>query len=415
MADAGPPMEGIHYTQDAPQRLAEGVHLLPLFGNATCIDTGDGLVVVDTCARGRGPRLLEMIRALSDAPIRYVIYTHGHLDHAFGVWALLEEAERRGRPRPVIVAHEAVRARFDRYREMAPYTDAINRIQFAVPAGQRIIAPERFHYPDVVYRDRLTLPVGGLTFELTHAKGETDDATWVWVPERRVACAGDLFLWSCPNIGNPFKVQRYEVEWAEALESIAACRPEAMAPGHGPGLVGAEGVRAACLDTARALRWLHDEVVRRLNAGMWPEEILEEVAALPDDLAAKPYLAPTYGCPTFVVHGILRRYHGWFDGNAAHLFPSPRRRIAREIVDLGGEAALLARARAHAGAGDPQLALHLVDFVLDGGAPGFAAEAQGLKAELLTARAKGEPSFIARSIFTNGAERAAAAARALAP
>lgn len=404
-------MDGIFHTKDAPERLAEGVHLLPLFGNATCIDAGDGLIVVDTCVHARGPRLLEMIRSLSDAPIRYVIYTHGHLDHAFGVWALLDEAERRGRPRPVLVAHEAVPARFDRYREMAGYTEHINRIQFRVPAGRRIIAPERFHYPDLTYRDRLELRVGGLTLELAHAKGETDDATWVWIPERRVACAGDLFLWSCPNIGNPFKVQRYEVEWAAALEAIAAKAPVAMAPGHGPGLIGEDTVREACLDTARALRWLHAEVVRRLNAGMWPEAILREVTALPPDLAARPYLAPTYGCPTFIVHGILRRYHGWFDGNAAHLFAAPAAEIAADVVGLAGERALLARARERAGAGEPQRALHLVDFVLDGGAPAFAAEAQALKAELLAARAAVEPSYIARSILENGAAAATAAAR----
>jgi alkyl sulfatase BDS1-like metallo-beta-lactamase superfamily hydrolase len=404
-------VDGIFHTKDAPERLAEGVHLLPLFGNATCIDTGDGLIVVDTCVHGRGPRLLEMIRSLSDAPIRYVIYTHGHLDHAFGVWALLEEAERRGRPRPVLVAHEAVPARFDRYREMAGYTEHINRIQFRVPAGRRIIAPERFHYPDLTYHDRLELRMGGLTLELAHAKGETDDATWVWIPERRVACAGGLFLWSCPNIGNPFKVQRYEVEWAEALEAIAAKAPVAMAPGHGPGLIGADTVREACLDTARALRWLHDEVVRRLNAGMWPEAILREVTALPPDLAARPYLAPTYGCPTFIVHGILRRYHGWFDGNAAHLFPAPPAEIAADVVGLAGERALLARARERAGAGEAQRALHLVDFVLDGGALAFAAEAQALKAELLAIRAAAEPSYIARSILENGAAAAAAVGR----
>ena len=405
-------MDGIFHTKDAPERLAEGVHLLPLFGNATCVDTGDGLVVVDTCVRGRGPRMLEMIRSLSDAPIRYVIYTHGHLDHAFGVWALLEEAERRGRSRPVIVAHEAVAARFDRYLEMAGYTEHINRIQFRVPPEQKIIVRDRFHYPDLTYRDRLELRVGGMTLELAHAKGETDDATWVWIPERRVACAGDLFLWSCPNIGNPFKVQRYEVEWAEALEAIAAKAPLAMAPGHGPGLLGEETVREACLETARALRWLHDEVVRRLNAGMWPDAILREVTALPPELAARPYLAPTYGCPTFIVHGILRRYHGWFDGNAAHLFPAPAGEIAADVVSLAGERRLLTRARERARAGEAQRALHLVDFVLDGGAPGFTAEAQALKAELLTARAAAEPSYIARSILQNGAATAAAAARA---
>ncbi|HKZ08582.1 MAG TPA: alkyl sulfatase dimerization domain-containing protein [Methylomirabilota bacterium] len=410
MAHARPPMDGIHDTRDTPERLAEGVHLLPLFGNSTCIDTGDGLVLVDTSVRGRGPRLLEMVRALSDAPIRYVIYTHGHLDHAFGVWALLEEAARRGRPRPVIVGHEAVAARFDRYLEMARYTEHINRIQFRVPPEQRIIARERFHYPDLTYRDRLDLTLGEVRLELRHAKGETDDATWVWIPERRVACAGDLFLWSCPNIGNPFKVQRYEVEWAEALEAIAARAPVALAPGHGPGLRGEAAVREACLDTARALRWLHDEVVRRLNAGMWPDAILREVTALPPDLAARPYLAPTYGCPTFIVHGILRRYHGWFDGNASHLFPASAGEIAADVVSLAGERALLARARERAGAGEPQRALHLVDFVLDGGGAAFAAEAQALKAELLAARAAAEPSYIARSILENGAAGARAAA-----
>ena len=37
-----------------------------------------------------------------------------------------------------------------------------------------------------------TVTVGGETFELYHAKGETDDATWVFVPQRkvrRVSCA----------------------------------------------------------------------------------------------------------------------------------------------------------------------------------------------------------------------------------
>jgi alkyl sulfatase BDS1-like metallo-beta-lactamase superfamily hydrolase len=265
--------------------------------------------------------------------------------------------------------------------------------------------PERFHYPDQVYRDRLELPVGGITLDLRHAMGETDDATWVWIPERRTVCTGDLFFWSCPNIGNPFKVQRYEVEWAEALEAIAALRPVALAPGHGPVIHGEGAVREACLDTARALRWLHDEVVKRLNAGLWPEQILAEVTALPPDLAARPYLAPTYGCPTFIVHGILRRYHGWFDGNASHLFPSRTAAIAREVTGLVSPRALLDRARTLRAAGDAQLALHLVDFVMDSGAdPG--GEARVLKAELLRARADAEPSYIARNILKAGADQA---------
>jgi alkyl sulfatase BDS1-like metallo-beta-lactamase superfamily hydrolase len=410
MPQDAPAMDGLYYFRDTPDRVADGIHLISAFGNSTCIETDDGLVIVDACVRPMGPRLLEQIRSLSDKPIRYVIYTHGHFDHAFGVWALLEEAERRGAPQPQIVAHELVPARFDRYLQLAGQHDHINRIQFALPPQAKVVVREQFFYPDILYRDTMVLRLGGITLHLQHAMGETDDATWVWIPERRTICTGDLFLWSCPNIGNPFKVQRYEVEWAQALEAIAAREPAALAPGHGPAIIGAEAVREACLDTAQALRWLHDEVVRRLNAGMWAEQILAEVHALPPELASKPYLRPIYGCPTFIVHGILRRYAGWFDGNPSHLFPARTAAIAKEVVALVGAPAVLQRARALQQAGDIQLALHFVDFVIDGSDVQLRAEALRLKSDLLSARAAAEPSFIARNIFQNGAAAAAAAA-----
>jgi alkyl sulfatase BDS1-like metallo-beta-lactamase superfamily hydrolase len=410
MTDEAPEMDGLYYFRDTPERVADGIHLISGFGNSTCIETPDGLVIVDACVHAMGPRLLQQIRTLSDKPIRYVIYTHGHFDHAFGVWALLEEAARRGDPRPQIIAHELVPARFRRYLELDGQHDHINRIQFALPPRAKVVVREQFFYPDIVYRDTMVVRLGGLTVHLQHALGETDDATWVWIPERQTVCTGDLFIWSCPNIGNPFKVQRYEMEWAQALEAIAAREPAALAPGHGPPIVGSAAVGAACLDTARALRWLHDEVVRRLNAGMWAEQILAEVNTLPPELASQPYLRPIYGCPTFVVHGILRRYGGWFDGNPAHLFPAPAAAIAREVAALAGPAALLQRARVLQQTGAVQLALHLVDFVIDSGGA-HTLEAWQLKSDLLSARAADEPSFIARNILNNGATAAAEAAK----
>ena len=66
-----------------------------------------------------------------------------------------------------------------------------------------------YRYPDVTYRDQLTFRRGDHTFELHHARGETDDATWTWCPERKILHPGDLFIWAVPNAGNPQKVQRY--------------------------------------------------------------------------------------------------------------------------------------------------------------------------------------------------------------
>ena len=52
--------------------------------------------------------------------------------------------------------------------------------------------PATYRYPDVIYQDRLTFRHGDLTFELHHARGETDDATWTWVPELKVLHPGDF-------------------------------------------------------------------------------------------------------------------------------------------------------------------------------------------------------------------------------
>ena len=372
------------------------------FGNSGVVTTEEGVVVIDTgTGRRSGSRILEAIRKKTQAPVHTIIYTHGHFDHAFGVQTFLDEAKDKGYPKPRIIAHELVPKRFERYKELWGQTEHINRIQFAVPKDAQVLAHE-FFYPDVTYSDAMQFKLGGLTFELYHAMGETDDATWVWVPERKTAIVGDLMVWSCPNIGNPFKVQRYEVEWAEALEAIAGKNPDFMIPGHGPVSTGKEDIQKVCLETARFLRHMHDEVVRLLNEGCWIEEILERVK-VPQDLLSKPWLEPRYGHPTFIIHGIHRRYAGWYDGNPADLFPSKKSEIAAEVVRLCGVEKLSERARELKGEGKIQPALHLVDFAIKGADGSNRKEALLLKAELLDARADAEPSFIARNIFRNGA------------
>ena len=143
-------------------------------------------------------------------------------------------------------------------------------------------------------------------------------------------------------------------------------------------------------------------MVARLNAAQDFEQIVAEVD-LPPDLKKKPYLAPIYGCPAYTVQAILREYAGWYDYNPSHLHPSRTAEIAGELISLtGGAEALLDRARELQGS-NPQLALHLVDLVVDGDKGESRKTAMALKAELLLARAQEMESFISFNILNIGA------------
>ncbi len=385
------------------------------FGNTTVIKTGEGLVIIDMPV-GNIATLIEAVRAKTDLPVHTIIYTHIHADHSFTTGGLLEDAKKRGHRKPVVIAQEMSLAHLKRYQEMGPYNWYINQIQgargFRKPKGNERFMPENMVYPDITFRDSMSYKLGGLTFDLHHYLGETDDGTWVWIPERKVAVVGDLLEGSCPNIGNPFKVQRYEVEWAEALEAIAGKNPEYIVPGHGPLLKG-ERVKEWCLETARYLRYYHDEVVRLLNEGYWIEDILHTIKT-PEEFSNMRFLSDVYGCSTFLIHGIQRRYAGWYNGNPAELFPSRSAEIAAEIVGLASVSEILNRSKQLMTEGKIQLALHLVDFIVKGIEDKTQKKAALLlKAELLDARAEKERNSIARNIFLVGAEEAEQLAKEL--
>ena len=385
--------------------VAPGTLFFPYFGNVIALLTDEGIVLVDTSLAGNGKQIVQELRKRTDFPINTIIYTHGHIDHVGGADNFLQDAAERGYPRPTVIGHKRVVDRLRRYQRMAGWIQFINSIQFGVPIEPGFEPPPTpsFVYPDETYDDRITIEVGGEPFEIVHGIGETDDHTWVWVPDREIAVVGDFFIWACPNVGNPWKVQRYARGWAEGLEAIAEKRPALLLPGHGPPIEGEDNVQTACLDVARYLRSIDDQVVERMNKGQWLEQILHEVEP-PADLVDKPYLQPVYGHPKFIIQGVWRQYGGWYDGDPADFFPAPTAGQSAEIVKLAGAQNILARARELQAAGDMMLASHLVDWVRK--AEPENRDAWQLWRDLFQARAEKEPNMMARNTY-RGAVREA--------
>ncbi|MGQ0654389.1 MAG: alkyl sulfatase dimerization domain-containing protein [Betaproteobacteria bacterium] len=385
------------------EELAPGVAFYKAFVNVIAVRTGDGLVLVDTGSYHPKSHKLsfEAVRKWSGERVHSAVYTHGHVDHAYGLPPFLEEAGARGWQAPRIVGHVNVLPRMRRYVQTAGYNSLINARQFNVPTEW----PVSYQAPTETYADHLALEAGGTRFELHHAKGETDDHTWVWLPRTKTLCTGDLFIWAAPNAGNPQKVQRYALEWAAALRAMAALGPELLLPGHGLPIAGAARVREALDDTAAYLESLVRQTLERLNAGETVYQILDGVRA-PPELVAKPYLKPVYDEPEFIVRNLWRCYGGWYSGVPSELKPAPRRSLANEMVSLaGGLERLLDRAQSLHRAGDSRLAAHLVDWAVE--AEPRSREAHALRAAVYQALMEASTSTMSRGIYGAAARESA--------
>ncbi|HEV7559337.1 MAG TPA: alkyl sulfatase dimerization domain-containing protein [Kofleriaceae bacterium] len=376
----------------APRFVAEAVAarttFVSSFANVTAFETDAGLVLVDTGSFVLAEPTRAALRKATMTPVTTAVWTHGHVDHCFGV----ELYEREHGPVHVI-AHEAVARRFERYRLTHGWNAAINARQFRTQAG----FPKEFRAPDETFAKARSLEVGGRRFELAHALGETDDHAWVWVPDAGVLCTGDLFIWASPNCGNPQKVQRYPREWAQALRAMDALGAEVLCPGHGVPIWGAAAVHRALDDTASFLESLVDQVIAMMNRGARLDDIVAAVRP-PEALLARPYLSPVYDDPEFVVRNLYRLYGGWWDGNPAHLRPARDAVVARELASLAGGAMILADRAERLRATDLALACHLIELAHEA-APDDAT-IRDRRASIYRERAGSERCLMARGIFS---------------
>jgi len=400
--------------------LGDGVSFIESFSNVVTFRTDDGLVLFDSSSVFTGEGITRSLRGWADDPVHTLVYTHGHVDHVGGSGALLADGAERGHAAPLVVGHENVAARFERYRATNGWNLNVNSRQFGPRAfgrhGQGGMGQQPAFLPETTapvardFRDRLDLDVGGLTVELRHALGETDDHAWAWIPSHRAVAVGDFVAWVFPNAGNPQKVQRYPAEWAAALREMIALGPELLLPAHGLPVQGRERVATVLGDLATALEGLVRDTVAAMNDGAVLDEIVRTVA-VPEHLLVRPWMRPVYDEPEFVIRNIWRLYGGWWDGDPARLKPPPASALAAELADLAGGADRLAeRAQACSEAGDHRMACQLVELAAQASPdPGTWR----LRATIYRTRAAAESSLMAKGVYDEAArssdERADAA------
>ncbi len=419
VVDSGRADEPVNRTTGELSEIADGLAMVESFSHVVTWNSGDGLVCFDTSHVNSGQQVVDSIRKWTSDPFNSLVYTHGHADHVGGSIAFAANAAALGHNAPRVIAHKNVQRRFDRYRYTNDWNVAINARQFGgirgdlnnalndlrpATGGPRLsnfIPEDTLETTDVV--DKFASMVfGDTTVEFHHGKGETDDHLWSWFPEKKWIATGDFIIWNFPNAGNPQKVQRFPIEWAEALRAMIAKEPELMLPAHGLPIAGKERIARVLDEIATALEYLVKSTVDMMNAGETLNTIIHSVK-VPEATLGKPYLRPLYDEPEFVVRGIWRQFGGWWDGTPSSLKPATDSSLGTELALLaGGAEVLMARAKELAAAGDLRLACHLADFA------GWAAPDEPNihrdRAEVYEARRKSESSLMAKGIF-KGASR----------
>jgi len=386
------------------QQLTDRVMILPAQGNALAVQSGDGIVLVDSgTGRGATAKMISILRDWTDLPVTAICYSHGHAGYNDGVTDWIAHCRERGEPAPELVGHANVRPRYDRYRETAGLQDRLNRMQFPqfklAPSGEKLVDPT------VEFFDHLVLREKESRIELLWAPSETDDVLALWLPEEKILYAGAAFPGTTlPNVGTPLRTQRLTIRWAETLDLLDGLGAETLIQEFGPVIEGADQVHERLGQTAVALRWLRAEVVKRMNRGMNDLEIIHDLDC-PPELFDQPWMRERYGAIEYLVRDIFREENGWWDRNPTNLHPAhPDAAAAAVLEALGDPAGIIARARELAWAGETQLALHVIDLVaLAPGDDPIVQEARDLKAELCDERGTQIRPYVSKALYTTSA------------
>ncbi|HLO36827.1 MAG TPA: MBL fold metallo-hydrolase, partial [Candidatus Deferrimicrobium sp.] len=187
--------------------------------NIVAVRGDDGLLVVDTRVSHRqADEVLADLRTLTPLPVRAVVNTHGHSDHAFG--------NSRFRPAPIwghTRCATMVRDTGDRQRA---------GVATAIPELAEELAEVVLDPPDRLVETDATVPfdAGGRVVEVRYlGRGHTDNDIVVLVPDAHVLLAGDLL----ENDATPYFGDGFPLDWPATAERLVELVTGAVVPGHG--------------------------------------------------------------------------------------------------------------------------------------------------------------------------------------
>ena len=393
-------------------KVTEGIYQLRGFdlANITLIEGKTGWIVVDTLtARETATAAMAFARKhLGDKPVSAVIFTHSHVDHFGGALGVISAEEVARRKLPVVApsgfmdeatSENIMMGVAMARRSMYMYGGRLPRdakgsvdtgLGKAVAYGQVGILPPTV----VVDQPRQELTIDGLRFVFHNVPGSEAPAEFVfYIPERKAFGGAEMLSHTLHNLYTLRGAKvRDALKWADYIDqSLAyAADAEVVFNQHHWPVWGRERIREFMVKQRDTYKFIHDQTVRQMNAGLTAPEIAETLK-LPKSLDDYLNVHGYYGTVRHNAKAVYQFYLGWFDAHPSNLDALPPVEAGKRYVALaGGIDKLAAAAQAAFDAGDYRWAAEMLKHAV-------YAEPKNKAASELLARSFEQLGYVAES------------------
>jgi len=304
------------------EKVAEGVFYATTTGsmttvsNAVVIVNDDDVLIVDPgITAAAATALIADVKTLTSKPVKYVVDSHYHYDHAFGnqvfgsdVTLIGHETTRRRLLGPVLKertyltnGRDAIASRFTALkRQISEATDpqqrAILERQLAI---HQLYADEQPKLkptpPNTTLSRDMTLHRGSREIQIRFlGRAHTDGDVVVFLPKERIIATGDMITSGLSYTGDAF-VQ----EWPATLEQVMTLDFDTVLPGHGNVFKGKDHLR----NLQAYWRDFYEQATALRKQGVSPEEAAKRI-----DLTKHAAAIPAAKTPGVDVRGVDRIY-----------------------------------------------------------------------------------------------------------
>ncbi len=194
--------------------------------NAGFVITDDGVVVFDALGTpSLGWALLQDIRKQTDKNIRFLVVSHYHADHIYGLQAFKDHTAAE------IVAQERA-AEYTENRETADERADQRLDQRRDALFPWVNKDTRVVPPDLTFKEAMTIAIGGKRLSLIYAgPAHSGSDIMMMVEPDGVLFAGDIVQNSRIPFMNSDDVST--TQWLKALDEVLQLDPKFIVPGHG--------------------------------------------------------------------------------------------------------------------------------------------------------------------------------------